>query len=175
MEGPLSSAHPNWVACDQKMFPFLPVGHHLVLPRWVFFRKMYHANIITDFYGETEQLHALPASSSEAISLWSQNFFEGYRKIASRSTCYYSENQVFGSATNRDMSLNETCYYSKIQKFWTLKGTYLHGYLSKSFFTWISNPSLLGFQISLCLDFKSFFAWISYASLLGLVVNLGEP
>ena len=54
-------AHPNWVACDQKMFPFLPVGHHLVLPRWVFFRKMYHANIITDFYGETEQLHALPS------------------------------------------------------------------------------------------------------------------
>ena len=34
------------------------------------------------------------------------------------------------------------------------------------------NPSLLGFQILLCLDFKSFFAWISYASLLGLVVNL---
>ena len=35
-----------------------------------------------------------------------------YRKVASRSTCYYSENQVFGGATNRDMSLNETCYYS---------------------------------------------------------------
>ena len=76
MDVPPISAHPNWVACDQKMFPFLPVGHHLVLPRWVFFRKMYHANIITDFYGETEQLHALPASSSEAISLWSQKVFE---------------------------------------------------------------------------------------------------
>ena len=35
-----------------------------------------------------------------------------YRKVASRSTCYYSENQVFGGATNRDMSLNETCFYS---------------------------------------------------------------
>ena len=35
-----------------------------------------------------------------------------YRKVASRSTCYYSENQVLGGATNRDMSLNETCYYS---------------------------------------------------------------
>jgi hypothetical protein len=29
------------------------------------------------------------------------------------------------------------------------------------------NPSLLGFQILLCLDFKSFFAWISNPSLLG--------
>ena len=27
-------------------------------------------------------------------------------------------------------------------------------------------------KILLCLDFKSFFAWISYPSLLGLVVNL---
>ena len=35
-----------------------------------------------------------------------------YRKVASRSTYYYSENQVFGGATNRDMSLNETCFYS---------------------------------------------------------------
>ena len=35
-----------------------------------------------------------------------------HRKVASRSTCYYSENQVFVGATNRDMSLNETCYYS---------------------------------------------------------------
>ena len=35
-----------------------------------------------------------------------------------------------------------------------------------------TNPSLLGFQILLCLDFKSFSAWISNASLLGLVVNL---
>ena len=88
-----------------------------------------------------------------------------YRKVASRSTCYYSENQVFGGATNRDMSLNETCYYSKIQKFWTLKSqlvTCPKGYL----FAWIL------IKILLCLDFKSFFAWISYASLLGLVVNL---
>ena len=29
-----------------------------------------------------------------------------YRKVASRKTCYYSKNQVFGGATNRDMSLN---------------------------------------------------------------------
>ena len=35
-----------------------------------------------------------------------------YRKVASRSTCYYSENQVFGGATNWDMSLTETCFYS---------------------------------------------------------------
>ena len=39
-----------------------------------------------------------------------------YRIVASTNTCYYSENQVFGGVTNRDMSLNETCYYSKIQK-----------------------------------------------------------
>ena len=44
-----------------------------------------------------------------------------YRKVASRSTCYYSENQVFRGATNQDMSLTETCFYSKIQKFWILK------------------------------------------------------
>ena len=76
-----------------------------------------------------------------------------YHKVASRSTCYYSENQVFGGATNRDMSLNETCYYSKIQKFWTLKSqlvTCPKGYL----FAWIL------IKILLCLDFKSFFAWI---------------
>ena len=88
-----------------------------------------------------------------------------YRKLESKSTCYYSGNQVFGGATNRDMSLNETCYYSKIQKFWTLKSqlvTCPKGYL----FAWIL------IKILLCLDFKSFFAWISYASLLGLVVNL---
>jgi hypothetical protein len=55
------------------------------------------------------------------------------------------------------MSLNETCFYSKIQKHW----------ISKVFFVWISNPSLLGFQILLCLDFsillwisKVFFEWI---------------
>ena len=35
-----------------------------------------------------------------------------YRKVVSRSTCYFSGNQVFGSATNQDMSLNETCFYS---------------------------------------------------------------
>ena len=33
-----------------------------------------------------------------------------YSKVASRNTCYYSENQVFGGATNQDMSLNETCF-----------------------------------------------------------------
>ena len=38
--------------------------------------------------------------------------FLRYRKVASRSTCYYSENQVLGGATNRDMSLNKTCFYS---------------------------------------------------------------
>ena len=29
-------------------------------------------------------------------------------------TCYYTENQGFGGATNRDMSLNETCLYSRL-------------------------------------------------------------
>ena len=112
-------------------------------------------------------------------------YLSTYRKVASRSTCYYSENQVFGGATNRDMSLNETCYYSKIQKFWTLKSqlvTCPKGWILikillcldfKSFFAWISNPSLHGFQILLCLDFKFFFALISYASLFVLVVNFG--
>jgi hypothetical protein len=41
----------------------------------------------------------------------------------------------------------------------------------KSFFAWISNPSLLGFQILLCLDFKSFFAWI-LASFFGFILWL---
>ena len=41
----------------------------------------------------------------------------GYRIVASTNTCYYSENQVFGGVTTRDMSLIETCYYSEIQKF----------------------------------------------------------
>ena len=31
-----------------------------------------------------------------------------YRKVANRSMCYYSGNQVFGGATNRDMPLNKT-------------------------------------------------------------------
>ena len=35
-----------------------------------------------------------------------------YHKVANRNTCYYLENQVFGGATNQDMSLNETCLYS---------------------------------------------------------------
>ena len=29
-------------------------------------------------------------------------------------TCYYTENQDFGGATNQDMSLNETCLYSRL-------------------------------------------------------------
>ena len=29
-------------------------------------------------------------------------------------TCYYWENQVFGGATNQDMSLIETCFYSRL-------------------------------------------------------------
>ena len=48
-------------------------------------------------------------------------------KVTSRSTCYYSENQVSGGATNRDMSLKETCFYSKIQTFWIFKSS-LHGF-----------------------------------------------
>ena len=43
-----------------------------------------------------------------------QWFNSKYRKVASRSTCYYSGNQVFGGATNRDMSLIETCFYSRL-------------------------------------------------------------
>ena len=34
------------------------------------------------------------------------------RKVASTNKYYYSENQVFGGVTIRDMSLNETCFYS---------------------------------------------------------------
>jgi hypothetical protein len=45
-----------------------------------------------------------------------ETLYSEYRKVANRSTCYYSENQVFGGATNRDMSLTETCFYSQIQK-----------------------------------------------------------
>ncbi len=44
-----------------------------------------------------------------------------YRIVASTNTCYYSENQVLGGASTRDMSLNETCFYLKIQNFWILK------------------------------------------------------
>ena len=57
------SCPKNWVACDQKMLPFLALRASFAAP-WdeFFFRKMYHANIITDFYGETEQLHALDCS-----------------------------------------------------------------------------------------------------------------
>ena len=35
-----------------------------------------------------------------------------YRIVAGTNTCYYSENQVFGGVTTRDMSLNKTCFYS---------------------------------------------------------------
>ena len=48
--------------------------------------------------------------SCDELSVLAQ--FHIYRKNASRSTCYNSENQVFGGATNRDMLLNETCLYS---------------------------------------------------------------
>ena len=34
-----------------------------------------------------------------------------YRKVASRSTCYYSGNKFLGGATNRDMPLNKMCFY----------------------------------------------------------------
>ena len=45
------------------------------------------------------------------------DFRDEYRIVASTNTCYYSENQVLGGVTTRDMSLFETCHYSKIQKF----------------------------------------------------------
>ena len=57
-----------------------------------------------------------------------------YRKVASRSTCYYLENQVFGDTANQGMSLNKT------------KVSIVS--IAKSFFAWISNPALLGFQQS---------------------------
>ena len=71
-----------------------------------------------------------------------------YRKVASRSTNYYSESQVFGCATNRGMSL-----ITLIQKFkkFGFQNSFLHGF---------QNPSLLGFQIILCIGF-SFLLWIS--------------
>ena len=40
-------------------------------------------------------------------------FKSNYHNVASRSTCCYSGNLVFGGATNQDMSLNETCFYLK--------------------------------------------------------------
>ena len=44
-----------------------------------------------------------------------------YPIVASRNTCYYSGNQVFGGVTNWDMSLNGTFFSLWIQKFWSLK------------------------------------------------------
>ena len=64
--------------------------------------------------------------------------------VASTNTCYYSENQVFGGVTNRDMSLNETCYYSKIQKKYldieiavsNMGSFFLHNTFSNQIFSW---------------------------------------
>ena len=36
-------------------------------------------------------------------------------------TCYYIENQVFGGATNQDMSLIETCFFSRLYGMSTLR------------------------------------------------------
>ena len=69
-----------------------------------------------------------------------------YRIVASTNTCYYSENQVFGGVTTRDMSLNETCSYSKIQKIWIINSKNLDfkvsvsnmdGFLFLYFSNWI--------------------------------------
>ena len=126
-----------------------------------------------------ERLHTwLDRTTSGIITIPIQNPFFTYRKVASRSTCYYSKNQVLGGATNRDMSLNETCFYSKIQKIWISKVFFpwmskvFFAWISESFIAWISNSSLLGFQILLCLDFKSSFAWISNPPLLGFQILL---
>ena len=56
-----------------------------------------------------------------------------YRIVASTNTCYYSENQVLGGVTTRDMSLFETCHYSKIQKFKNSK------ILKSRLVTWVLN------------------------------------
>ena len=45
-------------------------------------------------------------------------------------------------------------------------------WISKVSLSWISNPSLFGFQILLCLDSKSFFVWISNPSLFGFQILL---
>ena len=47
-------------------------------------------------------------------------------------TCYYIENQGFGGATNRDMSLTETCFHSRLYgrctlEIWALIGQGLKG------------------------------------------------
>ena len=39
-----------------------------------------------------------------------------YSIVASRNTCYYSGNQVFGGASNPYMLLNEKCFYSETSK-----------------------------------------------------------
>ena len=65
--------------------------------------------------------------------------------------CYKSRH-----VTKRDMLLfiDSKILYFEV----SVSNMPLHGY---------QNPSLLGFQILLCLDFKSSFAWISNPSLLG--------
>ena len=45
--------------------------------------------------------------------LWAKSLYVSltvsYHIVASRNTCYYSENQLWGGGTNRDMLLNEKC------------------------------------------------------------------
>ena len=64
--------------------------------------------------------------SEKATKLWkkSHNFAWCYLP-SSRKQKQDSENQVFGGATNRDMSLNEMCLYSKSCKFWIIKSQLL--------------------------------------------------
>ena len=61
---------------------------------------------------KNEKAYLIVHKLHKNIEHYGKYFDSIYRKVASRSTCYYSENQDFGGATNRDMSLNDTCYYS---------------------------------------------------------------
>ena len=73
---------------------------NLLLPLYHF--ALYYANLV----------NYLRFSQSNLV-IWKHT----YRKVASRSMCYYLGNRFFGGATNWDMSLNETCFYSSARDF----------------------------------------------------------
>ena len=45
---------------------------------------------------------------------WVGRYFFAWIGVLVIETCYYTENQVFGGVTKRDMSLNETCFCSRL-------------------------------------------------------------
>ena len=74
--------------------------------------------------------------------------WEIYHKVASKSTCYYSENQFFGGVTNQDMSLNETCFCLRLYSRNPWKQA--HGRTSLIFWDFqVSDKSICGILSSL--------------------------